>query len=96
LHERQAGVLSTSPEKSQWVLLVWQIGCIFILLLDAFSGCFCAPWLIGVQSAGAAMRDSEPEMNFTKQPRVHLALKRFELSMHRVRKKEDACRHQKA
>ena len=40
LHEHQAGVLSTSPEKSQWVLLVWQIGCIFILLLDAFSGYF--------------------------------------------------------
>jgi len=40
LHECQAGVLSTSPEKSQWVLLVWQIGCIFILLLDAFSGYF--------------------------------------------------------
>ena len=57
---------------------------------------FLGPWLIGVQSAGAAMRDSEPEMNFTKQPRVHLALKRFELSMHRVRKKEDACRRQKA
>ena len=31
---------------------------------------FLGPWLIGVQSAGAAMRDSEPEMNFTKQPRV--------------------------
>jgi hypothetical protein len=28
LHERQAGVISTWPEKSWWVLLVWQIGCI--------------------------------------------------------------------
>ena len=28
LHELQAGVISTWPEKSWWVLLVWQIGCI--------------------------------------------------------------------
>ena len=51
---------------------------------------FLHPWLIGVQSAGATLRDSEQEMNFTKQPRVHLALKRFEFSVHRVRK-EGRC-----
>ena len=32
----------------------------------------------------------------TTQSPVHLALKCSEFSMHRVRKKEDACRHQKA
>ena len=57
---------------------------------------FLRPWLIGVQSAGATLRDSEPEMNFTQQPRVHLVLKRFVFSMYRVRKKEDACCRQKA
>jgi hypothetical protein len=73
----------------------------FILLLDFLNAerilrSFLRPWLIGIQSAGAAMRGSEPEMSFAKQPRVHLALKCFEFSMHRLRKKEDACHRQKA
>ena len=100
LHERQAGVLSTSPEKSQWVLLVWQIGCIHAFLFFSWTHS-------QVVSRSMADRGSErrrrhagfragDEFYQTTQSPVHLALKCSEFSMHRVRKKEDACRHQKA